>query len=421
MKKKILAAVLSAIFMGSGQIYNKQWTKGTIFIILNTVIILLMKFLFNSIQGFISLGDIPRQDHSLYLMVRGIIALFILFSFLMIYIYNIKDAYRTRKAIEQNCFILSNKINIRKIKDSSFPFIILIPSLFLILVVAAVPLIFMISLAFTNYDLYHVPPARLVDWVSLENFKNIFTLDSWKRTIISTFSWSIIWTIGSVATTFFLGLFIAVILNNPKIKYRSIFRTIMIFPWVIPPFVMLLGFRGFFNSSFGPANILLKSIGLLEIHWFQSVFWARVMVLIVNLYLGFPFFMILCSGIIQSIDTNLYEAATVDGAGNWKAFWNITFPLVMYSAAPLLIMSLATSFYNFNGIYLLTGGGPPIQGLRGAGGTDILISWVFKISFDTLYKYNYAAVISLIIFIIIASISIWNLRKTRQFKEEGVI
>lgn len=421
-RQRITAGVLSVLFMGAGQFLNGQWLKGIVFALFEvTCLFGLGRRLIDAITGLITLGDVPGRDHSIYMLINGMIAIIATAVILAFYALNVWDAYRVGKLIDAGHKPAGTQDTIRAVRHNGFPFFMLTPSLALLAGVSLLPLLFSISLAFTNYDLYHVPPGRLVDWVGFSNFTALFTLSSWKNSMLYTLQWSIIWTICSVVTTFALGLFFAVILENKDLKFKSFFRTILILPWAIPGFVLLLGFTGFFNASFGPVNQILGFIGLPEIRWFESVLWARVMVLAVNLYLGFPFMMVLCSGVIQGIDTSMYEAARVDGATGWQQFVHVTFPMVMYSVAPLLIMQFAGAFYNFNGIYLLTGGGPAIAGLRGAGGTDILISWVFKMSFDTLNKYNYASAISLMIFVIVVFLSIWNFRRTRQFREEGVI
>jgi len=226
----------------------------------------------------------------------------------------------------------------------------------------------------------------------------------------------------STLTTYLLGMIIALILNNPRIKFRKVIRTILILPYAIPAFISILMWKGMLNTNFGIVNHLLTTtFNMQPIPWLENVFWTRFAVIMVNLWLGFPYSMMMITGILQGLPNDLYEAATVDGASGFQKFRYITFPLVMFSVAPLVIMSFAYNFNNFNVIFLLNDGLPAVFGLQGkAGGSDILISWVYKLTFQSL-KFNYAAAMSLIIFLLIVGFSIYNYTRTRSFKEEEML
>ena len=407
--------------MGLGQCYNRQGLKGGLLILLEALFFLVLGgFVPHAVRGLITLGNVAGQDNSLFLMVEGLIAAIIGAFVLVIYAVNVRDAYMVGQLRDAGLAVPNFKATLRRLGDKGFPLILLAPGTLLLCIGTLLPLLFSLALAFTNYDLRHSPPANLVEWVGFSNFVELLSLGSWQNTMVYTLGWTVAWTLLATVSTFALGFFYAVLLNNPALKFRSFFRTMLILPWAVPAFVSLLVFTGMFNGTFGVMNDVLNTLGLPSVPWFTEVFWARVMMLLVNLYLGFPFFMVLCSGVLQGINTDLYEAAEIDGANGWQRFSSITFPLVMYSVYPLLIMSLAVAFNNFNAVYLLTGGGPAVAGLRGAGGTDILISWVFKLTFETLYQFNYAAAISTMIFIFVALVSVWGLRKTKQFQEETV-
>ncbi|MNN34200.1 Maltose transport system permease protein MalF [compost metagenome] len=224
----------------------------------------------------------------------------------------------------------------------------------------------------------------------------------------------------ATATTYFTGLFYSLIINVKAIKFKRMWRTIYILPWAIPAFISILIFRNFFNAEFGPLNEYLGLIGIDKIPWLGDPFWAKVSLVFVNTWLGFPFWLALMSGVLTNIDKDLYEAAEIDGASSWQRFQTITLPLVLFATAPLLIMSFAGNLNNFNIIYLFTEGGPVNMDYSFAGSTDILISWIFKLTLQQ-NQFNTASAVSILIFIIIAVFSIWNFRQTRAFKEEDMI
>ncbi len=218
---------------------------------------------------------------------------------------------------------------------------------------------------------------------------------------------------------FFLGILIAVLLTNPHLRGRKIFKFIYVLPWAIPGYITLLVLQSMFDTGYGFINQILGLFGIENIRWLTSVGPARCALLLVSVWTGFSYPMMLSENIIKSIPKDVYEAATLDGATGFSAFWHITFPLVMNSISPIFIMTMAGAFNNFNTIYLITGGGPLNLDYQSAGSTDILITWLFKLTI-TNNKYNYGAAISTILFILIAAFSIFNLRKTRAFSEENL-
>ncbi len=260
-------------------------------------------------------------------------------------------------------------------------------------------------------------------YAGLKNFKDLLTNKQIMSPFLSVFIWTFEWAALSVFFTFGVGLILAIILNNRRMKFRSIYRTLLIIPWAIPAFISIIMFRvGFFNVSFGIINkiFLEKWLHLGPIDWFGNAFWAKVALLLVNTWLGFPYMMVISLGALQSIPNELYEAASIDGASKWHAFWKITFPLLMIPLAPLLVASFAFNFNNFNVIYLLTGGGPPIpNSITPAGQTDILLSYTYNLAFGGASGRNYglAAAISILIFIIIATISAVNFKLSGSFEE----
>ncbi|MBS3787255.1 maltose ABC transporter permease MalF [Candidatus Bipolaricaulota bacterium] len=256
--------------------------------------------------------------------------------------------------------------------------------------------------------------------VGLENFSRIFTDPMITGPFLRVFTWTFIWAFMSVLTTFVLGLGIAIILNDSRLRLKPLYKGLLILPYAIPAFISALIWRGFFNTNVGIINTkLLQPLLGLSPAWFQDPLLAKVAVLIVNLWLGFPYMMVVCLGALQSIQPELYEVAKVDGASPFQQFRKITLPLLMVSVGPLLIGSFAFNFNNFNIIFLVTRGEPPIVGATTAGSTDILISYTYKLAFggQGATQYGLAAAISIIIFLIIGTISAINFHYTGALEE----
>jgi len=247
-------------------------------------------------------------------------------------------------------------------------------------------------------------PAWFTNYVRLINDERV------RDPLISVFIWTVVFATVTVITQFAFGLLLALALNKP-IRGRRIYRSILILPYAMPSVMSILIWGGMFNTEFGAVNEILGS----NIAWFQDPTFARVAVILVNLWLGFPYFYLVSSGSLQAIPSELLEAAAIDGANPRQVFSKVTLPLLLQILSPLLIASFAFNFNNFNLIYLLTGGGPREQ-LDGeiAGATDILISYTYQIAFGSnLQDLGLASAISVLIFFLVASISLYGVRKSK--------
>ena len=252
------------------------------------------------------------------------------------------------------------------------------------------------------------PGWRAPIW--FENYSKLVTDARFRDPLIRVFIWTVVFASATVLTTFALGLLLALALNKP-LHGRRIYRSILVLPYAMPSVMSILIWGGMFNSEFGAINALLGT----DIAWFQNPNFARTAVIVVNLWLGFPYFYLVSSGALQAIPNELLEAAAIDGANPRQIFRKITMPLLLQILSPLLIASFAFNFNNFNLIYLLTGGGPR-NSLDGeiAGATDILISYTYQIAFgSSTQDLGLASAISLIIFILVASISLYGIRKSK--------
>ncbi|MGM7700846.1 ABC transporter permease subunit [Pseudalkalibacillus sp. Hm43] len=414
-------ALFLSLIPGLGQLYNRQYMKAIAFFILTVSFIIAFKDLLNmGLWGIVTLGEKLPRDHSIFLMVEGIIAILVLLIGLTVYALNLYDAHVNGKKRDLGLRLHSIREQYRNVVDTGFPYLMLSPGVFLLIFVVIFPILFVILLAFTNYDLYHSPPAKLVDWVGFQNFIDIFRLDIWRKTFISVLSWTIIWTFVATTIQIAIGIFLAVLLNQKDLKFKKVFRTILILPWAIPAFVSILVFAGMFNETFGAINNdLLATFGIDPIPWLTNPFWAKVALILIQSWLGFPFIFAMVTGVLQSIPDEQYEAATVDGATMIQKFRTITLPMILYAIAPILITQYTFNFNNFNVIFLFNGGGPPMPG-QTAGSTDILISWIYSLTLES-QQYAKAAAVTMVLSIIVISVALWQFRRTKSFKEEDMI
>jgi len=274
---------------------------------------------------------------------------------------------------------------------------------------------------FTAPDGKEIYPGYKVG-IGFRNFVNLATNPQISGPFAKVFLWTFIYATLTVILNFAFGLFTAILLNDPFMRFRTVYRVLAIVPYALPAFITILVWRGMLNVHFGVINHMLLALfgSGARVPWLQNAMWAKVSVLLVNLWLGYPYMMLICLGALQSIPGTLYEAAHVDGASWWQRFWKITLPLLLMPLAPLLIGAFAFNFNNFTLIYLLTEGGPAIAGASTpAGATDILISYTYNLAFagERGNQLGLAAAVSVLIFLIVATISAINFRMTGTLEE----
>jgi len=494
------SAVMSFFVMGLGQFRNKQKAKGFTFLGFGAVAFLTELFtggyfyIFSDLAqypadpgsqiyfirdyggifskglwGLATLGKIVRgalyrgqavetfnkiipwlsADNSVTLLGSGLIALVLISIVIAVWIYNIRDAYVSRKTILKHGIVETGKEYVKRLWSDMFPYLILVPTLVMVLFFTLIPFMFSFLLAFTNYT-YRIPvPSRLIEWVGFKNFAMIAGDPGWFSVFSQILGWTFFYAIMASATCYIMGLIQAIIIESKYVKVKKFWRTIMIVPWAVPAMISLMVFRNVFENT-GLANQLLLKTGLMPavsnflfqiglqgrpdtvISWLTVNYngnLAKAVVILVNLWLGAPYFMMLITGVLTTLPKDLYEAAAIDGASKWQAFRNITLPLILRATLPAIIMTFTFNFNNFGAIYFLTGGGPAynleqiplsMQVMGGIPGqTDILISWIYKLSFsNNAQLFNIAAVYSILIFIFIGSISVVNLARSKGIWEE---
>lgn len=295
------------------------------------------------------------------------------------------------------------------------PYVWLSPALITITVLSLFPMVFTVILAFTDASLYTFQGG--ISYIGLANFKEIFQ-GAFAKVFFPVFGWNIIYTFASALSQYAVGMFLAVLLNNPNLKESRLYRSLLIIPWAIPGAIAALAWTGMFSTSYGLINQFLTStFGIDAIRWLQEPNLARTAVLIVNLWLGFPFMMTICLGALQAIPGDLYEAASIDGATKWQQFWRITFPMMLRFSIPLVVGSIAFNFNNFNTALMLVDGGPALKGPFPVGATDLLASVGYKLTVNS-YRYGLSAALSIILFVLVAALSLFNMKVTGAFGEE---
>ena len=250
--------------------------------------------------------------------------------------------------------------------------------------------------------------------IGFENFREIFRNPLVRDPFLSTFAWTFTYALLSVALTFFAGLFLAIALNHDGLRLQKLQRSILILPYAVPAFLSILVWRGLLNDDFGVVNSILP----VDVPWLFDPYWAKVSCLLVNFWLGIPYMFLVCTGALQAIPDEMKEAARVDGASGLQVFRKITLPLLLVAVAPLLIASFAFNFNNFNGVYFLTEGGPYGEDQSVAGSTDLLVTYTFKVAFQTGRggDYGLAAALSIVIFLIIAVIAAISFSRTKTLE-----
>ena len=422
-------ALLLSLIPGLGQIYNKQKAKGAIFLGV-TILFLIYFFAIAApeLGNLITLGEVPGRDNSLFMLIRGAFHFILVIVYFIFYALNLKDAYTIAKRWNNDYPVPTTfKDMLKGIYANGFPYLLIIPSYIAMTFAIIFPVLVTLLIAFTNYDFQHLPPTKLLDWVGVTNFTNIWRLSTFRSAFGAVLGLTIILAQASTTLQKVICIFNAIISNQPIIKGKRIFGVIFLLPWAVPAFITILTFSNMFNDSIGAINtqvipLLGKVLPFLNGHlipWKTDPTWTKIALIMMQGWLGFPYIYVLTLGILQSIPNDLYEAAYIDGANAWQKFRNITFPMILAVAAPTLISQYTFNFNNFSIMYLFNDGGPGTVG-GGAGSTDILISWIYRLTTGAAPQYSMAAAVTLIISLIVISISMIAFKKLHAFDMEDV-
>lgn len=424
--------ISACCFMGLAHlVYLKDYFKGIFFALIETVFIVFLPSIIQKIIDLVTLGSphpelpVKLRDNSIFMLIDGILVISLVVIFFVVYFMSISSAEKTYREYCRTGSLKNWKSSMNHSLGSSFPVFGLAPAFVMVIVFVVVPLVFSVAVAFTNYsDPGHIPPNNTVDWVGFQNFVDLLSgQNTWSKGMIRVSVWTLVWAVASTFTCYFGGLLVAVQLKEINFKIAPVFRFIFILPYAVPSVVSMLVWKNLLNGTFGIINRTLMALNWIDkpVQWLGSPLMAQIVCVLVNLWAGFGYFMLLSLGTMTAINEDINEAAKIDGAGRFQLFRYITMPLVLYQTIPLIIMSFAHNVNNFGAIYFLTNGAPAVADttVTMAGGTDIFVTWIYKLTVN-LMKYNYASVIAVMIFIILAPFAIFNFKNTKAFKEGSV-
>ena len=369
---------------------------------------------FNEAKGIM---EYITADNSMLILLYSVLSLVVISVFIIAYIQSTKECLNAQHRHEREEQAQSFKMMLRSLKDENYHITLLsIPTLLLICF-TIIPLIFMILLAFTNYDANHQPPGNLFTWVGFGNFKDVFGKNAIKSyTFLYLLRWDLIWSFFATFLNYILGMILAMMINKKGIRGKKIWRTIFVITIAVPQFVTLLLMSKILGDN-GTVNLILERFGLSTIPFLTDGHTARIVIIIVDLWVGIPYTMLITSGILMNIPSELYESAKIDGANAAVSFFKITLPYVLFVTTPYLITQFVGNFNNFNVIYLLTGGGPQSTVLYQAGETDLLVTWLYKLTINY-QDYNLASVIGILVFVVSASLSLIVFNMSSSVKNE---
>lgn len=407
---------LSAVVFGLGNIVRKQYVKGIAMLALEVAF-----FVFMATNGVGYLSKLPslgenkggkklvdgfwqyvEPDRSVVILLYGVASLVICVAFVGLWVMSVRSAYKSQVLLEENA--------------KAHVLLMFLPTLG-IAVFTVLPLIFMISMAFTSYDHKHLV---LFHWVGFENFAKVFS-NSGGTVNAALFGrvlvWTLVWAFFATFLNFFFGMFVAMIINRKTTHFKGFWRACFSMSIAVPQFVSLLVMHTMLQPQ-GAVNRMLQTWGWIDgpLPFFTNATWARVTVIIINLWVGIPYTIMQITGILQNIPADQYEAAKIDGANWWQIFTKITMPYIIFVLTPYLITTFTGNVNNFNVIYLLSSGDPTPLG-DSAGSTDLLITWLYKLTVDK-QDYNLGAVIGIMTFIVLAVVSLITYRNSGSYKNE---
>ena len=429
------AVWLSCLIMGLGNLLAGQFIKGLLLLAVEVAF-----FVFLSLpEGGIyylkmlpSLGWKPIEEvyneklgvyeyvighNSQLILLYGVATIFVIVGFLLVWQYSVRSGYKAlslrRAGKKPNSFWMDLK---SLTDDNCHKLLMTLPTLCLVVFII-LPIIYMMCMAFTNYS-KEGDHLVLFDWVGIKNFASLFNRDSSIGSQFgSVLGWTLIWAILATVSNFFFGTIVALIINRKTIKLKGMWRTCLSMTIAVPQFVSLMVIRSMLQPD-GIINRMLLDAHLIteKLPFLTNATWARILVLVVNLWVGIPYTIMQVTGILQNIPEEQYEAAKIDGANVFQVFFKITLPYMLFVMTPYLITQFTGNINNFNIIYLLTRGEPVGVG-NTAGATDLLVTWLYKLSVDQ-QKYNLGAVIGIFTFVVLSVVSLVTYRSSGSYKNE---
>ncbi len=436
---------LSFIIMGFGNLARGQIIRGLLFLIFEIAFIVYMalcgvywlsKISLTNLTGTsggtgsTTIGGIQVDTdivdsygvNTLKVLIYSVLTIAFIIALIYTWRLNVKQNKLAQQILASGKKLKTNKDDLNSVLDNQFHKTVLALPVAGIAVFTVMPIIVMILVAFTNFDVNHTPPTAMFEWVGLENFNTLLTWNSGSASFSATFGeilvWTLIWAFFATFSNYFLGMFVAMMINKKGIKFKKGWRTILVLTIAVPQFISLLFISKMFNDGGLINTWYYQATGNSPIPFWTDGTWARVMVILINIWVGIPYLMLITTGVLMNIPADLYESARIDGANAFQMYCKITLPYMLFVTGPYLLTSFISNMNNFNVIYLLTGGAPSTL-YQGAGETDLLITWLYRLTV-TNNDYKTAAVIGIMVFLVVAVISliVYNLIPSTKNEED---
>lgn len=432
-KKGDIATRLSLVLMGAGNVARGQIVKGLCFLFVEIAYLLFMlRRGIYYLTMLPSLGDRVQEeiwnekkgvfeyvagDQSLLLLLFGIVTVMLTILFMVFWVLTVRNAYQVQCLYDENKHIDNFGEDIASLFNKNLHILLMNPPAAGIFAFTILPLIFMICMAFTNYSKVE-DHLVLFDWTGLVNFQKILSFkDSVGRSFWSVLTWTLTWAVFATGLNYIFGMLLAIMINRRGTRCKGLWRFCFILSIAVPQFVSLMIMRTMLQPE-GAFNVLLKNLGWIHtsLPFYTNTIWARVTIIVINLWVGIPYTIMQVTGILQNIPGELYESAKVDGANGAVTFFWITLPHMLFVTTPYLITQFTGNINNFNVIYLLSRGEPANVGST-AGDTDLLVTWLYKLTVEQQY-YNLGAVIGIMTFVVLAVVALVTYHNTVSYKNE---
>lgn len=444
---------LSVLWMGAGYARRKQYIKAVIMTVLEiAVIAFTFTFAMQYVPKFGTLGTVQMEkvfnmktmksefndyDHSFKILLFSLFSFVVWFAFFVVWVKNVVNVYKLQQLEEAGKHINTFKEDMRSYLDEKFHITLLTLPVLGIVIFTAIPILLLILVAFTNYDQQHMPPTALFTWTGFTNFINLFggggLTVTFGYAFVRVLGWTLVWAFFATFTTYIGGILLSLLLNSKKTRGVKIWRTLFIVTIAVPQFVSLLLVRNFFSNG-GIVNTIcanigltgfLRDIGLVStsyIPFLSAPGWAHVMIILINIWIGVPYQMLIATGVLMNLPADQLESARVDGAKPFQIFRKITMPYLLFVTGPTLVTDFVKNINNFNVIYLLTQDVYTTTNQAMANSqakeVDLLVTWLYRLTQDY-YNYKMASAIGIIVFIICALFTLVAFNRMIRGDREG--
>lgn len=444
---------LSALLCGSSCIARKQYVKGILITLLEALIVWCIPGVFWPYMAKLgTLGTVQQQrvynpetrrnefndyDNSFLILLFGIIGVVVLITAVVLWMRNIRAAREVEVLQKRGKHVNSFREDLADCFGKKFHRTLLAAPVMGVVCFTVIPLLVMICIAFTNYDRNHLVPGKLFTWVGLTNFRSLLTMtadSSFAYAFGHVLAWTLIWAVVATFTCYFGGILLAMFINNKNTRGKKFWRTCFMVAIAVPQFVSLLLVRNFFADA-GIVNTICKNIGLTD--WLYSLgavptpnyipflthpAWARPMIILINMWVGIPYQMLIATGILMNIPGELLESAKIDGANAWQSFRSITMPYILFVTGPSLVSSVVSNINNFNVIFLLSKDvyttSDQLMANANANEVDLLVTWLYRLTQDQ-NNYKMASVIGILVFVVCALLTLLAFNNLIKGDKEG--